>query len=426
MERQGGGRTPWLAAGLIAVVIVVAVFLVFRDNLRPQAPAQGPGSGGGAGAGALTTPVSVQVEPARRADVEEIASWSGTLQPRYQVDVLPNRAGKLQEVAVRQGQRVQQGQRIATVEHDDLLLQERQAAASVASSRANLRRAEAQLEQKQRDLQRVEQLYERGAATQQEVTVARQAVEDAMIQRDVALAQLEQAEATYESIQLQLEKVHLVAPVSGVVMQDPPVPGTQVNASTPVVTLAALDPIEVHFHVPEREIGRLYVGQPFTLTLDAFPGETFHGEIVSLGTSIDQQTRTLLVRGQVANHDLRLRPGMFARVELLMARAEQVLAVPREALLARSSGYYVYVVEDGRARSRPIELGIQGIQRVQVLSGLAEGDVVITVGQQRLREGQPVRVVQVDAVTGAGAGAPAGDRGIGPDEGPAARGQEGR
>src|SRR5690606_19189360 len=172
----------------------------------------------------------------------------------------------LQEVAVRQGQRVQQGQRIATVEHDDLLLQERQAAASVASSRANLRRAEAQLEQKQRDLQRVEQLYERGAATQQEVTVARQAVEDAMIQRDVALAQLEQAEATYESIQLQLEKVHLVAPVSGVVMQDPPVPGTQVNASTPVVTLAALDPIEVHFHVPEREIGRLHVGQPFTLT----------------------------------------------------------------------------------------------------------------------------------------------------------------
>lgn len=371
---------------LVIAAILVAVGLRVSDlilSAREPVPSAGVGAGGG-------MPVSVRIEPAAVAAVEVRTTVTGTLEAEYEIEVFPQRSGRLASVAVEVGQRVAAGDVLAVVEHDELLLQREQAAASVAVSQAAVRRAETQLERAREDYERTEQLYRRGAATQQELQRVQGVLEEAEIQLDSARAQLSQAEANYRLVELQLERVHITAPVPGVVVSRPVVAGSQVSPSTSVATLAAMDPIEVVFHLPEREIGRVGVGQPVFVTVDAFPERTFSGQVSQVGAAVDPRTRTVTVRGRVDNPELSLRPGMFARVELVLARKEGVLSVPREALLQGPQGPYVYVVEGNRALTRTLTIGLEGSDRVEVLAGVKEGEPVVVVGQHRLRPGRTV------------------------------------
>lgn len=363
---------------------------------RPGGPGRGQpsvGQGGWNQGGGRVETVSVQVEPVSRGSVEEEVVLAGSLEPQYQVDVFSKRAGRVSRLAVSVGQRVKRGDLLATVEHSDLLLQQEQAAASLAASKAAYRKTEAQRDKAAADYERVKLLYEQRASTQQELQNAAGQLREAEIQLEVAKAQLQQAEANAALVKLQLEQVNTDAPVPGVVIRAPGVAGSQVTTSTPVAVIAAIDPIEVAFSVPERDLGRLRAGQEFTITVDAFPNESFRGKITSLGAVVEASTRTLPVRGRVANPDLRLRPGMFARVALVVGRKENVVTVPREALMTRPEGLYVFVVADGIAQVRPITVGVRGKERVEVPDGVKEGETVAVVGQQQLRDGQEVRAV---------------------------------
>lgn len=388
---------------VIGIAVIIAVGLRLADVMGwtggggQVASTPGPGGPGGAffggqGGAAAPIPVSVRAEPVRVGTVEEIAMLSGTLGPRYEVDVFPRRGGRLLSVAVEVGDQVVPGDVLAVVEHTDLLLQERQAAAGLAVARASLQRATSQLERAQAEYDRAVLLRSGGAATEQELRNAANQLQEAEIQREVTAAQLEQSETSHQLIQLQLNQVHIDTPVAGVVIARPVVAGSQVGTSTSVAVVAGLDPIEVVFYVPERDIGRLQLGQRFVLDVDAYPRERFTGEVASLGASIDQRTRSVAVRGSVPNPDLRLRPGMFARVELVIERSDTALWLPREALMTGSAGYYVFVAQNDRAMTRMIEVGIQGRDRFQVLSGLTEGELVISVGQQAVRNGQLIQL----------------------------------
>lgn len=373
-----------------------------------------PGSGGAAqsgwnGSGGRGETIAVQVEPVSRGAVEEAVVLSGSLEPQYQVDVFSRRAGRIERLAVSPGQRVKRGELIASVEQSDLLLQQQQAAAALAASRASYRKVEAQRDQALADYQRVKALHEQRASTQVELENMADQLREAGLQLEVAKAQLQQAEANLALAKLQLDQARTDAPVSGVVIRTLGVAGSQVTTSTPVATIAGLDPIEVAFSVAEKDFARLRPGQPFAVAVDAFPGESFRGQITSLGAVVEAATRTLPVRGQIANPSLRLRPGMFARVELVVGRQENALFVPREALMTRPAGYYVFVVSDGVARIRPVTVGIQGRDRVEILGGLQVGDLVAVVGQQQVRDGQPVRVTGGSNQPGRGEGVrPAG------------------
>lgn len=382
--------SPWRRRvwWLVVAAILVAVGLRVSDlilSAREPAPTAGFGAGGRAGAA-----VSVRIEPAAVAAVEVRSTMTGTLEAEYEIDVFPQRSGRLASVAVDVGRRVAAGDVLAVVEHDELLLQREQAAASVSVSQASVRRAETQLERAREDYERTEQLYRRGAATQQELQRVQGVLDEAQIQLDSARAQLAQAEANYRLVELQLERVHVTAPVPGVVVSRPVVAGSQVSPSTSVATLAAMDPIEVVFHLPEREMGRVGVDQPIFVAVDAFPDRMFSGRVSQVGAAVDPRTRTVTVRGRVDNPDLTLRPGMFARVELVLARKEGVLSVPREAVLQGPQGPYVYVVEGNQAVTRPLTVGLEGSERVEVLAGVREGEPVVVVGQHRLRPGRTV------------------------------------
>jgi membrane fusion protein (multidrug efflux system) len=152
------------------------------------------------------------------------------------------------------------------------------------------------------------------------------------------------------------------------------------------------------------------VGQGLDVTLDALPGRTFEGRVFAINPLVDAAGRSLVIRAQVQNPDAALRPGMFARVRLITKETKDALVVPEQALVPQGQDQYVFRVADGKAQRVKVEVGQRGDGRVEILSGVAPDDMVVTAGQLKIREGTPVQVAGVGAASAksdAGATAPA-------------------
>jgi membrane fusion protein, multidrug efflux system len=166
------------------------------------------------------------------------------------------------------------------------------------------------------------------------------------------------------------------------------------------VNLEDIDPIKVDFRVPEPSLRDLREGQAIEVTLDAYPGESFSGQVFAINPRVNVEGRSVVLRARLPNPDGRLRPGLFARVELVIERQDNALLVPEQAIMPTEEGNFVFRVVDGMAVRTPVTLGQRRGGRVQVVKGLSQGEVVIVAGQMKVRDGAPVSARQP-----AGAGA---------------------
>jgi len=241
---------------------------------------------------------------------------------------------------------------------------------------------------------------------------------------DQARAKRDTASAAVKKTEAVIEQKTIVAPFAGRLGIRRVERGQYVSPGTVLFTLQALDPIRVDFPMPEQVIGKLRVGQSIELTVDTFPGRTFKGEIKFLDARVAQDTRTLLVRGEVPNPDRKLLPGMFANVTVLAGEAKSVVTVPRTAVTYSLYGDSVYVVKpapskgDGGnppapagqpgedaplvAERRFVKLGQAREDRVAVASGIADGEQVVTTGQIKLNPGASIRVDNTQPLTRSG------------------------
>jgi membrane fusion protein (multidrug efflux system) len=217
-------------------------------------------------------------------------------------------------------------------------------------------------------------------------------------QLDRAQAQVNSLRALADRQQVLIDRKVVRAPFDGrlgirrVSLGDILAPGD------PIVRLQSLDPIYVDLTVPERHRGAVAPGQPLTLSVAAWPGETFAGEVLVVSPDVDVRSRTLTLRGRLANPDLRLQPGMFATVQLVVGEAEPVLTLPRTAVAFYAYGESVFVIDEtGEApvvHRRPVTVGRTRGERIEILSGLGAQERVVHTGHLKLREGQGVRIVE--------------------------------
>ena len=149
----------------------------------------------------------------------------------------------------------------------------------------------------------------------------------------------------------------------------------------------------VRIDIPEQDIPYVSKGCPASLKLDSYPGEVFIGEVSKISEVLDAATRTLNVEITIANPDNKLKSGMFARINILAGKRQLVLALPQDALSKEDGSYYVFVVEGDKARKVKVEIGISN-DKVEILNGLEENQKVIVFGQQGLRDGAVVKVVE--------------------------------
>ncbi|HET6946741.1 MAG TPA: efflux RND transporter periplasmic adaptor subunit [bacterium] len=234
------------------------------------------------------------------------------------------------------------------------------------------------------------------------VQIARAQVVEADVAHRQAMTRLEQSRVSLLQAESMLGESAIAAPVGGVVGRRLVERGQAITPATPLFRVIDTDPAVIAVPVIERDLHRIQVGVPVVVRTDALPDEVFAGRVTGISPILSTATRTAEVRIEVPNPGGRLRPGMFANVEILLARRENVVAIRLEAVLERPAGSTVFVIQDGTARERAVQLGISDGTLVEITSGLRAGELVAVAGHRTLRDGAPV------VVPGSGSGAPVG------------------
>ncbi|HWH74247.1 MAG TPA: efflux RND transporter periplasmic adaptor subunit [Methylibium sp.] len=318
-------------------------------------------------------PVPVEVARAIAQDLSDDTTAVGSLRSRQGVMVRPEVSGRVVRLGFRDGERVKRGQLL--VQLDDAL------------QRAQLSQAEAQLAIARTTLQRNQELVAQNFVTQSVVDQARANV-------DVAEAQVALARA-------QLEKLRIVAPFDGQAGIRAVNVGDYLKDGADIVALEDSSSLYVDFSLPERYAARLAPRQPVEVAIDALPGERFGAVVLALEPQITADGRAIAARATVPNADARLRPGMFARVRVVLAERPGAVLVPEEALVPQAGKDWLIKVVDGPQGPASLRVEVRtGLRRdgqVEIVSGLAAGERVVTAGQARLlrADAQPLQVVEL-------------------------------
>jgi membrane fusion protein, multidrug efflux system len=357
-----------------ALIAAVALLMGCSDGV----PSESSGSDAKEAAKAEVTVTHVT-----RSEIQEVVTVSGTVAalPNYDVRVSSLVPGRIAEMKVAEGDSVKAGEVIAQLDarslHDQLL----QAEAGEAQAKANLENAQA-------SKKRNEDLFHRGIASRKDS-------EDATTQESVAAASLKQAEAGLSIARMQLDRTQIRSPLTGKVAKRFVSVGEQVDgtAAQPVAEVAELSEVELLGNLPAMYLAKLRVGESLAIESDAFSAKELSGRVVAISPAVDAATNVGLIRIRIPNSDGVLRLGMYLTAEIGVEKHPNALTLPPEAVYRDEKGEpHVYRVEQNKATAADVKLGIQTKARVEILSGVNEGDTVILTGGYGLPDQADVQI----------------------------------
>ncbi|MGE3469300.1 MAG: efflux RND transporter periplasmic adaptor subunit [Vicinamibacterales bacterium] len=335
-------------------------------------------------------PVDVAAITARAGTVESALEISGNLVPRARVGVKPRVPGALEQIMVDIGAPVSEGQVVATIDRREIDAQADAATAAVAVASAGVDAAEAALSNATTELDRARNLFEKGARPRQRLDTAETAGKAAAAQRALARASLAQAEAALRRAREVQRDTTLRAPVAGHVVERNYDPGA-LPGDAPVVVIADLRTLKLEAGVSELEAGRLKVGMPAEVVVQARAGERYAGTLAAIAPEVDERNRHFRIEIRVPNPGATLLSGMYATARVVTASANQGVVVPREAITTRSGKRVVLRITNDAVQAVEIAEGLSDGQRVQIVSGLAAGDVIVADARRQLSDGTKVR-----------------------------------
>ncbi|MAE93269.1 MAG: hypothetical protein CL910_01275 [Deltaproteobacteria bacterium] len=316
----------------------------------------------------------VVVQAVEIATLAERIEATGELRAKDQATIASEIPGRITELLVEEGQRVEEGELLLTIDPEKRKLE-------LLDSRARLAEVHAALKESERDLERARKLHDQKIASQQALDKADTALVSAR-------SRLAAAEARVGVAARALQDAQVRAPFAGLIAERSVSRGEYVQVGMPLLDVVVLDPVEVEFSVSERDSARVAVGLEVAVRVSPYPGETFTGLVSVISPTIDSKTRTLRVKARLENADGRLRPGLFAEADLGISRREGVIIVPEEAVLLRAKGELVYVATaENRAQRRFVETGTRRNRKVEIVSGLNPGEEVIVRGHAALADG---------------------------------------
>ena len=306
----------------------------------------------------------VQVAFVEQRALDVRISSTATLFSEADVIVFPETTGRIVRILVDVGKWVEKG---------DLLIQ-----LEDETQRVQYEKARVQKERLEQELKRQEQLYEAQL-------IAREAYE-------TTLNQYRQAVLDFETARINLERTQIRAPIRGQVVERFVTEGQLVTPTTQLVRIVNTRELYGRIFLPERELPRVHVDLPVLIESDLFPNRTFRGVVDQVSPVVDAQSGTFRVRFRVRTGIGALRPGMFVRVHLIVETKEKAVVVPKVALVRERDRDYVFVVQDGRVRRRPVRLGLDSGDVVEILEGVQPGERVVIAGHTGLQDGQRVRI----------------------------------
>ena len=360
-------KTAAVLGTLIALGVGVAAGLYLPNYLNSPVNSNAPATNAPAAPAtpAAAAPRAMAVEAAIVETVPFPRGLTavGSLRSEESVMLRSEVVGRIKEINFKEGSPVAKGQVLFRL--DD----------SVA--RAELEQVKANLSLSQSQSNRASSLHAEGYVSKQF--------------RDEAANALKVQQAAVQLAQARLDKTVITAPFEGVVGLRAVSVGDYVSAGQDLAPLEAIRLLKADFRLPELYVSKVQLGQRIELKFDALPGKTRTGEVYAISPLVDAGGRSILVRALVANEDALLRPGMFARIQLLVQEGK-ALVVPEAAVVSSGQGHLVYRIEDGRAVRADINIGERRDGLVEVLQGVENGDQVVVAGLQRVQHNAPVKV----------------------------------
>lgn len=381
-------RTRWIRGAVLVLVGLVALRLGWRALVPPAVPV---------------------LEVTRGPLVQTVVA-TGRVRADTRARLGAQVSGTVTRVLVREGDTVRAGQLLVELDPSEQAAALRQARANLQQIRevrrpvtaATLRQEEAALEKAEADFRRLTALRDGGAASDDQLETARQALEAARSQRDIARAQAEAAapdgadiriaEAAVAAAEARLSYTRITSPDNGVVLIRAVEPGDVVQPGRVLLELALRAPVMLSVVPDEKNLARLAVGQRAEASADAFPQERFPATVSYISPVVDPAQGTVEVRLAVDSAPAYLRPDMTVSVNIEVARRDDAVAVPLDAVHDALGGApWVLVVRDRTVVRQPVRLGALGTESAEVLDGLAEGDLVVPVSARSVAEGDRVR-----------------------------------
>lgn len=353
----------FLALGIILLLAVA----YFYPRLGTQPAGEGAAPAGQNGGG-NAEPLVVNVVQLKKETLNNQLQVSGTILPNESVDIKPEISGLVTKVNFKEGQYVTKGTPLVYLNDNEL--------------QAQYQRLQYTQKLVQTQESRQKQLLAREAISQEEY--------------DIVLNQYNTALSDIKLVQAQLEKTVIRAPFNGRLGLRQVSEGAVINAANIIVSIVNIDPIKLEFSIPERYAGLVAEGSSIYFSSESSTEEV-EGKVYAFEPQIDAATRTIKLRAQSPNKSGKYLPGMFVKIRFVLDVKEDALLVPAESVIPELSGYKVFVVgADGNAEQRMIEIGTRTDTQVQVISGLKEGDLVLTTGVMQVRQGMPVKPTTIN------------------------------
>lgn len=302
---------------------------------------------------------------------------TGSLEGETSVVISARIPGRIERVQVEEGQAVAAGQELVGLESVEL-------ANTVRMGRDGVQRASANYENAATDFQRYQTLFTQNA-------ISRQQLDSAQTRLKVAQAELSSAYATLSSAEQQYAYAAVTTPVAGVVANKTATVGQVVAAGQALMTVENIRQVYAVVNIEQKDMGLVKTGLPAQVTVDTFPGLAFDGRVEVINPAAGTASRMFKVKVKVDNAEGRLKPGMFVKAEIATGAETEVLAVPQSAVVQKQGLYYVFVLEEGKAVRRQVEVGQILGDMIVVKSGLTAGAPVVASNLGSLKDGDPVK-----------------------------------
>ena len=354
------------------VSALLGVFCLTGGNLYLEA--QGPPG---------TPPAQVRYTQAREHTLRRSLALPGSVEARTTSTVASSVAGLVVEFPAKEGLRVEAGQKLAQLRTTTQQIQ-------LTSQKASLREAEARLKLAETRLKRARELFQQGIIAQQEA-------DDAQSEFNAWQGRVDSLTAEVARIEDEIERCTIIAPFGGVVTRELTEVGQWVITGGPVVSLLAIDEVEIRIEVPERYFSSIRVGVNTSVTFESLPGLVLQGRVISVIPQADAQSRTFPAKVLVSNRSGRIGAGMLAAVSFPAGETYRATMIPKDAVVTRGPRQFVYRVNgDNTVEELAVETGSGAGAWIEVRGGVLAGDKVVTRGNERLRPGQPVQASVIE------------------------------
>ena len=342
---------------------------------------------------AVAPVIDVPVVKAVVGEVESSLEISGTLTPRSRVAVKPKLPGTLERILVDIGDAVAEGQTIATLDRREIDAQADAAVAAVGVAKASLDTTEAALANAVLEHDRAKNLFEKGALPRQRLEAAETSHRASIAQRDLATANLAQANAALRRAREVQKNATITSPVTGFVVERNYDAGAM-PGDLPIVVVADLRQMRLEAGVSELDAGRLRVGMKARVAVQAKPGETFYGQLAAIAPEVDERNRHFRIEVRVPNDGRTLLSGMYATARIVEAGATNAVLVPKESVTTKDGKRVAQRIQGDSVTVVEVTEGLADGSRVQIVKGLAAGDVVLADARRPLAAGAKVRGIE--------------------------------